>query len=164
MAIERGSIVGFEMKMYWDSTGSTTPTWVEVVRVKDLAVTNTKGQADVSRRESNYMLFAGGQSDLGLEFGYQYYANRAAGGDLLWEAFQDSYNNNTPLHLLVVDGNAVPASGETTRGLELWVVVFDFPHDEGLSEGVVYNITAKPTDVYDNGTLLVPVEMIVTTA
>lgn len=157
MAISRGSILGFEMKAYYDSASSVgAPTWVEIARMKDLSVTNTKNQADVSRRESDWMLFAGGQKDLALEFGYQYKPNQAAGGDTIFEALQDSHLNNTPMHLLIVDGATPPASGETINGLDLWVVVFDFGQDEPLSEGVVINVVAKPTDVYDNGTLLSP--------
>ena len=47
-----------------------------------------------------------------------------------------------------------PASGQTSRGVEGWYTVFDFTTNEALDDGVTVDITMKPTDVYDNGTLL----------
>lgn len=156
MAITRGSIVGFEMKAYWDSaSNATTPTWVEIARMQDLTVTNSKGQADVSRRESDWMLFAGGQKDLSLEFAYVYRPGNA-GVDTVYDALQASHLNNIPMHLLIVDGATPPPSGSSIKGLELWGVVFEFGNDEPLSEGVMVNVTIKPTDAYDDTTLLVP--------
>ena len=163
MAITRGSVVGLEMKMYYDSASSAgSPTWVEMPRVKDVSVSDTKTQVDVSRRESDNMLFAGGQKDVSLEFGYQY-RKGATGTDTIFDALAASYASNTPMHILVVDGVVPPPSGDTTRGVEMWVEVFDFGSDQPLNDGVVYNVTAKPTDVYDNGTLLAPTPYEVTT-
>ena len=165
MAINRGSIVGHEMKLYWDSASSpSSPTWVLVDRCKDLSVTNAKAQADVSRRASSWLLTAGGLKDLGLEFGYQYWQRKPTGQDTVYDALLSSFLVDTPMHFLVVD-NVVPApAGQTTRGLELWVVVFDFGNDQPLSDGVVLNVVAKPTDVYDDTTLLAPKEYEETTA
>ena len=164
MAITRGSIQGFEMKAYWDSASSAdTPTWVEMPRIKDLTIGLTKNQADVSRRESDFQLFGGGQKDTTLEFGWQYRANIADGVDTVYDALLDSFLNNTPMQLLLVDGVVPPASGETTRGWKMWAVVFDFGDDQALQEGVVINVVMKPTDVYNGSGLLVPEKYLETT-
>ena len=163
MAAERGSMLGFEQTIAYDSASSdSAPTWADMVRVQDVTQTDTKGQADVSRRESDVMLWAGGQKDKSIEFDYVVRPGDPA-VDTILTALQGSYESNTPMHLALLNGPSTPPSGSSSYGVELWAVVFDLTRNEALSEGVTYSVVMKPTDVYDGGALLVPKPITITT-
>lgn len=146
---ENALVGGKHCKVYYNTGTHGSPTWVLMKRVKDLSVPQSKGEVDVSRRESKNKLTKGGLIDRGLEFGYQY----KRGSDTVWTALRTSFENGTPIEFLVLD-DLVTENG--AKGLRAYMEVMEFPHDEPLEDGVVYNVVAKVTDYEEGGSLVEP--------
>lgn len=149
MTQPNASSLGYLCKLYYNSATHATPTWVEVKRAKDVSVPLSKDEADTSRRESKWKFSKGAQREGALEFGYQY----KSGADTVFDMLLDSFLNGTAVQFAVMDGD-ITASGN--QGLRAFMEVFDFPHDEPLADGVVYNIGLKLTDHEESSALVEP--------
>lgn len=143
------AVTGNACKLYYNTGTDATPTWVEVTRAKDVSAPLSKGEADVSRRESNWKMSKGTLKEGGLEFGYQY----KLGSDSVFDALVDSYLNGTPIQFAVMD-QAIATSG--AWGFKLFSEVMELPIDQPLEDGVVINVSAKPTDHEESGSLVEP--------
>lgn len=151
----RPSRVGHECKLYYNTGTHASPTWVEVKRAVDVSVGLSKGEADASRRESDWKLTRGGLKDLSVEFGYRW----KPGGDTVFDAIWDSFVNNTAVQVYVADGDVGTADTEGIRG---FVEVMENGYDQGLEETQLFNVSAKLTD-WEEASALVEPDWFVTT-
>lgn len=133
--------IGLECKLYYNSGTYASPTWVEIVNAKDVTVPLTKGEADTSRRGTQWKTRKGTLKDASIDFQLV-----QEDGDGAFDALLDSFVNGTPIELLALNG----ASNEPgAQGLRAYCEVFNFQDGQALESAVVYDVSAKPTPVND---------------
>lgn len=151
----RTTKTGQECKLYYNTGTHASPVWVEVKRAIDVSVDLSKGEADGSRRESDWKRTRGSLKDFGVDFGYRYKPGVDAIFDDLWDSFMDS----TPIEVFVADGDV---EDEGTQGPRAYVEVMGMPIDQNLEETAVINIAAKLTDWEEASALVEPDWYVVT--
>lgn len=138
--------IGFECKLFYLSTG-TRAAWpasgaptnlAEITSARDVTLNLEKGEADVSRRGSEWKLTRGALKDASIEFDLLYRE-----GDAAYEFLRDAFLNNTPVALAALSGASNVAGSE---GLWAEFEVLSFSRNEALEEGVTFSVTIKPTD------------------
>lgn len=143
--------VGKDAKLYYDSASSySSPTWVLIPRTQDLSVDMSKNEASLSTRESSFELIGPGLKVLGLEFGYLHPYLVA---DTIFDALNDSYFNDTPIQMLILDGLVATSN---VHGLRMFTVCMGMPQDQALETGISFTFSMKPTRWDDSGTLRPP--------
>lgn len=143
---------GNQGKLYRNTGTDATPVWSEVKRVIDLSTPLTKGEADVSRRESDWKLVKGTIKEGSIEFGYRY-KRGASGADAEYAALLTSYVSGTPTQYAAMDGD-ITADG--ARGFKAFCECFDLTKDQPLTDGMVVSVVLKPTDHEEEGALVEP--------
>jgi hypothetical protein len=135
--------LGKNHKLYRNSATYASPTWVEITHVSDLMLDQTKGEADVSTRATG-----GDEAKVGtlkarsLDFTFLYREDDSANA-LDYTALSDSYENNTAIDMLIVNG---VYSTPGTKGWRATMEVFKFSNDQKLTEASKFSVTMKPTD------------------
>ena len=143
--------VGKDAKLYYDSGSDySSPTWVLIPRTADLSVDMSKNEADLSTRESSFALVGTGMKVVGLEFGYLHPYLVA---DTVFDALNDSYFNDTPIQMLILDGLVATSNA---HGLRAFFVTMGMPQDQALEAGIKFTFSMKPTRWDDSGTLRPP--------
>lgn len=131
--------LGMDAKLYFCAAGiGSTPTWTLLGNVKNVTLSLTKGEADVTTRANNgWKATAGTLKEGSIEF------------EMVWDtedagftAIKDAYFNGTILGLAVMDG-AVATAG--SQGLWADCMITDFSRDEPLEDALSVKVTAKPT-------------------
>jgi len=101
-------------------------------------MTLEKAEADVTtRNNSGWRANRGTLKDFTLEFMMVHDT-----ADTDWQAFRDSFLNNTSIEVLVLDG-AVGTSG--SQGIRATVEVFNFTRGEELENAMMTTVSCKPT-------------------
>jgi hypothetical protein len=156
MTISAGSAIGQAGKLYYNSGTNTSPVWVEIKRAKDVSCPLTKGEADVSRRESAWEMFIGALKSVGLNFGYQH----KRGTDSVRTALLASFVSGTPMQFAVMDQD-ITADG--ALGAKFYGEVFEFPLEQPLKDGQTVACVVKATEFEEPaGTLIEPTILTVT--
>lgn len=131
------AIIGLDCKLYRNTGTYGSPVWNEVPIVRDLTLTRTKGEADVSNRGSRYKKRKSTLIDAGFTT------------EMVWDtdsddfvAFQEAFDNDEPIELLVLDG---PVTTPGSQGLRGEFDVFKFDRKEPLEGAVMVDIDCKPT-------------------
>lgn len=143
---------GNQGKLYRNTGTAALPVYSEVKRVIDLTTPLTKGEADVSRRESNWKLLKGTLKEGSIEFGYRYKRGKD-GADAEYAALLDSYVSGTAVQYVAMDGDI---TDDGARGFSAFCECFDLTKDEPLTDGMVCNVVLKPTDAEEEGALVEP--------
>lgn len=155
MTISAGSSIGQAGKLYYNSGTNASPVWVEIKRAKDVSIPLTKGEADVSRRESAWEMFIGALKSVGLTFGYQH----KRGTDTVRTALLESFVNGTPMQFAAMDQD-ITADG--AFGVKFYGEVMEFPLDQPLKDGQTVACAVKATEFEEPaGTLIEPSVMTV---
>jgi len=150
MTLAETERTGLECHAYYNSATYTTPTWVEMKRLQDVAVAKGKSAADMKSRLSKFMYKRGVFKEVSLTAGYLY----KAGADTVRDALQASYLLGTPMDMLILD-DLVTETGAS--GIRLYVEVFKFDDDQAMENGMSIAIEASPVMVYDgSGDLIEP--------
>jgi len=143
------SMLGKDGLLYRNTGTNASPVWVQVNRVSDLNTPLTKGEADVSRRESDWVLKKGTLKEGEISFTYRY----KKGTDADYAVLLDSFVNDTPIQWAAMD-QAIATSG--ARGFKAFFEVFDLSNDQPLTEGTTISVTMKPTDHEESDALVEP--------
>lgn len=143
---------GNQGKLYRNTGTDASPVWSEVKRVIDLTTPLTKGEADVSRRESNWKLLKGTIKEGAIEFGYRY-KRGADGTDAEYVALLGSYTAGTAIQFAAMDGD-ITTSG--ARGFKAFCECFDLTKNQPLTDGMVVSVVLKPTDHEESSSLVEP--------
>lgn len=133
--------IGLDCKLYYNSGTYASPTWVEIVNAKDVTVPLTKGEADTSRRGTEWKTRRGTLKDASIDFQLV-----QEDGDAAFTALLNSFLNNTPIELLALNG---PVGTVGSEGLRATCEVFNFQDAQALESAVVYDVSAKPTPAKD---------------
>jgi hypothetical protein len=157
MTITAGSAIGQSGKLYRNTGTHATPVWAEIKRAKDVSIPLTKGEAEVSRRESSWEMFIGAMKSSGLSFGYQH----KRGTDADRTALLASYLNGTPIEFAVMDSD-ITATG--AFGLRAYMEVFECPLDQPLKDGQTVAVVCKLTEFEEPAGTLIEPELITVAA
>jgi predicted secreted protein len=131
--------LGDEMKLYLCAAGiGGTPEWTEVTLVKDVTLSHSKGEADVSTRGGGgWKQIVGAMKEAVIEFEMVWDTEDAA-----FQLVKDAYFNDTLLGLAVMDG---PIATPGSEGLWADCAILKFDRKEPLENAVTVGVTAKPT-------------------
>ena len=130
--------VGYLAKLYRNTGTYDAPTWEEIDLVRDVTVTLSADEVDLTTRASGGFKQAGaGLKELTFEF-----EARWKGDDTNLAALRDAYLNGTSVELLALDG---PVTTPGSQGPRTTCVITKFDRSEPLADAITVSITAKPT-------------------
>lgn len=129
---------GMDAKLYFCAAGiGSTPVWTELTNVKNVTLSLTKGEADVTTRANNgWKASAGTLKEASIEFEMVWNTDDAG-----FTAIKNAYMNNTIIGIAAMDGKIDGAS----QGLWADCMVTDFSRDEPLEDAISVKVTVKPT-------------------
>src|SRR5262245_49997703 len=127
-----------EAKLYRNTGSVGTPTWNEIINVKDLTLNLEAGEADVTTRGNNgWRATVATLKDGSIEF------------EMVWdtededfEAIRDTFLNRTSVEFAVLDGGILESG---SQGLRATCMVTNFSRNEALEEAITVSVTVKPT-------------------
>jgi len=130
---------GEEMKLYWCADGiGGVPDWAELALVKDVRLNTSRGEADVTTRNSGgWKQTVGALLDASIEFEMPWDTEDAG-----LQAVKDAYFGGTLLGLAVMDGDIEEGGSE---GLWADCAILRFERNEPLEGAATVSVTAKPT-------------------
>lgn len=131
------AIIGLDCKLYYNAGSYDTPDWVEVTIARDVTLSRTKGEADVSNRGSRFKKRKATLIDAGVTTEFVWDTENTQ-----FQAFQEAFDNDTPIECLVLDGDVEVAG---SQGLRANMDVFKFDRSEPLEGAVMASIELKPT-------------------
>ena len=119
------------------NTGTyATPVWDAITQVKDVGVTQTKGEVDATTRASGgWEEVVDGLKSAGIDFSVLYDTT-----DTDWAALMAAYHANTAIEFWIADGAAVTGS----EGLRATCMIAKADVDQTLGEVLMTNFTIKP--------------------
>src|SRR5262245_14248861 len=127
-----------EAKLYRNTGSVGTPTWNEIINVKDLTLNLEAGEADVTTRGNNgWRATVATLKDGSIEF------------EMVWDTadddfatIRDAFLNRSSVEFAVMDGD-IAAAG--SQGLRATCMVTNFSRNEPLEEAISVSVTVKPT-------------------
>ena len=131
-------VLAEKAKIYRNTGTYASPTWDEIVNVKDLSLNLDKDEVEITTRASNgFKEFVDGLIDASVEF--QMVWNTA---DPDFTALQTAFFAKTSIEFLVLDGLRTTSG---TQGLRATCMVKNFSRSETLGEAIMVDITIRPT-------------------
>lgn len=140
---------GRKNKLYYnnkantDSAGSgthTTPVWVEISRVGDVAITGAKNQTEVNMRASETTIVVYGNRS--REITLTYYKKRGI-SDSVFNVLRDSFENDTILDIAMMEG---PINVDDQLGVRGPFTVAQMDKSEPIDGVDTYDITLQFAD------------------
>jgi hypothetical protein len=133
---------GVDAKLFYCVAGiGGTPTWIELTNVKNVTVSMTKGEADVTTRANNgWKAVVGTLKEASIEFEMIWNTQ-----DLGFSAIQKAYFDGTIIGIAAMDGPVSGAGASGSQGLWADCMVVDFSRDEPLEDALTVKVTVKPT-------------------
>ncbi len=130
--------LGMEAKLYRNDGTYASPTWVEVLNLKDLTLNLEAGEADVTTRgNAGWRATIASLKDGSIEF------------DMLWDtadanftAIRSAFFAGTDVEFAVMDGDV---AGSGSQGLRATMAITSFSRNEALEEAISVSVTCKPT-------------------
>ncbi|MEO2031485.1 MAG: phage tail tube protein [Planctomycetaceae bacterium] len=130
--------LGMEAKLYRNTGTYASPTWVEMLNVKDVTLNLEADEADVTTRgNAGWRATIAALKDGSIEY------------EMVWDtadpdftAIQQAFFGNTEIEFAVMDGD-ITASG--SQGLRATMSITNFSRSEALEEVIGVSVTAKPT-------------------
>lgn|SRR5262245_16437186 len=130
--------LGLDAKLYRNTGSFASPTWNEVINVKDLTLNLEAGEADVTTRGNNgWRATVATLKDGSIEFEMVWDTE-----DLDFAAIRDTFLNRASMEFAVMDGG-IAVSG--SQGLRATCMVTNFSRNESLEEAITVSVTVKPT-------------------
>jgi hypothetical protein len=130
--------LGLDAKLYRNTGTFASPTWNEVINVKDLTLNLEAGEADVTTRGNNgWRATVATLKDGSIEFEMVWDTE-----DLDFAAIRDTFLNRGAMEFAVMDGG-IADSG--SQGLRATCMVTNFSRNESLEEAITVSVTVKPT-------------------
>lgn len=131
------AITGLDCVLYYNAGTWGVPIWTEVTIARDVTLSRTKGEADVSNRGSRFKKRKSTLIDAGVTTEFVWDTENTQ-----FQAFQEAFDDGTPIECLVLDG---PVSTVGSQGLRASMDVFKFDRSEPLEGAVMASIELKPT-------------------
>ena len=135
MATEQFKL-GMNGKLYYGDEAALLAAMTELANVRDVTVTQEKGEADVTTRgNSGYRATAGTLKECTIEWQMLFKPDDAA-----FQAVRDAYYNNTLLALCPLSG---PRETSKSEGIKGDFAITGFTKGEPLEEAQTVDVTAK---------------------
>lgn len=132
------SVLGFEAKAYYNTGSYGSPTWNEIINIKDLSMSLEKGKADVTTRgNTGWRANRGTLKDATVTWAM---VHDTADADYI--VMRNAWLNGTALDMLFLDG---PIGTVGSKGFRMTCEIFKFEQTENLEEAVMNNVEAGPT-------------------
>jgi hypothetical protein len=129
--------LGKDAKLYYNTGTYGSPTWNEVTQVRNVTLSLTTSEADVTTRSnSGWRAMAPVLKDGSLGFDMVY-----DNTDTDYEKFRDAFHNQTLVELLIVDGAYNVSGNEGVRGS---FMVSKFDRKEELENAIIIEVTCRP--------------------
>lgn len=123
--------------LYRNTGTYETPTWDDVPIIRDLTLTLEKGEADVTTRAgAGFRQRIGTLKDARVEFEIVWET-----GDADFEAYRDSWLNDTLVDCAVMDGDITT---EDQQGLRAEFETFNFSRQEPIDGAVTASVNIAP--------------------
>jgi hypothetical protein len=130
--------LGMEAKLYRNAGTYEAPDWVEITNVKDVTLTLSTGEANVTTRANNgWKATKATLKDGSVDF------------DMIWDAadegfaaIRSAFFGNTSIELAIMDGDM---ETEGSEGLRATFSVTKFDRKEPLEEAITVAVSVKPT-------------------
>ncbi len=133
------AILGMNGKLYRNTGTWASPTFAEIEDAKEVTVTLTKGEADVSSRATGgWRAMKGTLKDLSFEFSLVLDETDTADVD----AIRNAFINGTSIELMALTGSSAVSGSEGPRAD---CEIVSFTRSEPLEDAITYSVTAKPT-------------------
>jgi hypothetical protein len=130
--------LGLDAKLYRNTGSFASPTWNEVINVKDLTLNLEAGEADVTTRGNNgWRATVATLKDGSIEFEMVWDTE-----DMDFAAIRDTFLNRAAMEFAVMDGGIAVAG---SQGLRATCMVTNFSRNESLEEAITVSVTVKPT-------------------
>lgn len=130
--------LGLDAKLYRNTGTFASPSWNEVINVKDLTLNLEAGEADVTTRGNNgWRATVATLKDGSIEFEMVWDTE-----DLDFAAIRDTFLNRASMEFAVMDGGIMDAG---SQGLRATCMVTNFSRNESLEEAITVSVTVKPT-------------------
>jgi len=130
--------LGLDAKLYRNTGTFASPTWNEVINVKDLTLNLEAGEADVTTRGNNgWRATVATLKDGSIEFEMVWDTE-----DLDFAAIRDTFLDRAAIEFAVMDGGIAVAG---SQGLRATCMVTNFSRNESLEEAITVSVTVKPT-------------------
>lgn len=144
-----GPVASFEAKLYYDSADSvSTPTWVEIKNIKDVAEPDSLEKLDVSSRASKNKKYWAGMADQNISTQYQFQKGVT---DTVFTALKAKKESGDQIQLACCDGDIV-VTGSTY--FKDWYVITKFDRKEDLGGTIVYDLEFSPAPKFNSGALV----------
>lgn len=128
--------LGMDGKLYYGAEGALLAAMTEMTNVKDVTVTQEKGEADVTTRaNSGYRGTAGTLKECTIEWQMLFKPSDAG-----FQAVRDAYYNNTLINLCPLSGAKDAAGSEGIKGD---FSIIGFTKGEPLEGAQTVDVTAK---------------------
>jgi hypothetical protein len=128
--------IGLNAKTYRNTGTFAAPVWSEIKNIRDMTLSDSMGEADVTRRASGgFREMFPTLREAAIEFDM---VNVAADTDI--STIATNYTNRTTFEIAVMDG-AIATSG--SRGVRMTVAVFKFERSEELENVQMYSVSMK---------------------
>jgi hypothetical protein len=129
---------GYQAKLYRNTGTYGTPAWNEVPNVRDVTMSLTVEEDDVTTRGGNgWKQNAATLKDASVDFEMIYDKT-----DPDFTAFKDAFLNSTAIDVAVMDGD-ITVTGN--QGLRAEMMVTKFDRMENLTQALKVSVTIKPT-------------------
>ncbi len=130
-------VLGFNCHAYYNAGTYGSPTWTEILPIRDMTLPQTDDDVDASSREGEGSKeVEPGMRDNSIEFDMVY--NQA---DAAFAALQAGYNARSAVEFLVLDG---PNSTAGSQGLRATMKLNKFTRKEELTGAVMTEVKATP--------------------
>jgi len=145
-----GPVTGYNCKLYYSATVSSSPTWTEVKGVSDVSVDNmTREEIELAFRGSTYKMKLGGALEC-PEVTFKFYH----GVDATMETnLSTAFTAGTPVMLGVADGNSATSG---TKIFTLPVMITQMNMSQQLAEAETFDCKAVFTYAEASGNQILP--------
>lgn len=140
MAVVRGK--DFKLYRNTDDPYDNSPTWSLVENIRDLTRNREKDLADASIRGSTYRLQVATIKSFSIDFQMVY-----DGADTDVIAFEDAYESDADVELLILDG---PIGTAGSKGIRFMGQVSTFTVNEALADVGLVDVSIVPGYTPDN--------------
>lgn len=130
--------LGIDCKIYRNAGSYGSPDWQEVENARDVNFNLEHGEADLTTRANNgWEAIVATLKRGSFEWGMVYDT-----ADADYVALEDAWFAKTAIDFLFLDGSV---STPGNKGIRATCQLFGFGQNQAIAEGVLVNVTAKPT-------------------
>lgn len=141
--LSRGAYSGKETYLYYNSATYATPTWVEVVRARNVQTSRGPALGEVEFHGASETANIPGYSKFSGSFEYV----RRKGADTVYDALKTARDAGTILDLCHLNGTVVL---DASVGWRCPVLLGEFSETANGGDGVVVTIPFAKADAYDS--------------